>query len=103
MDELRNLARAVLLAFADLGVYLPSNRERLIRKMRFLDPLDPDELIDFLDMCIAAGLVTEADAERVSLDRSEALRLAHSMDGHTPVPDDQASAWARVLGGPSPA
>ena len=103
VDELRDLARAVLLAFADLGVYLPSNRERLIRKMRFLDPLDPDELVEFLDLCIAAGLVTHAEAGRVRLDRSEASRLAKSLDGHTPVPDDQAYAWARRLSGPSPA
>jgi hypothetical protein len=103
VDELRDLARAVLLAFADLGVYLPSNRERLIRKMRFLDPLDPDELVEFLNLCIEAGLVTDAEAGRVRLDRSEASRLAESMDGHTPVPDDQAYAWARRLAGPSPA
>ncbi|MEO8899351.1 MAG: hypothetical protein ABI352_11725 [Candidatus Dormibacter sp.] len=101
MDELRDLARAVLLAFADLGVFLPSNRERLIRKMRFLDPLDPDELVEFLNLCIDSGLITQADAGRVRLDRSEASRLASSMDGHTPVPDDQASAWALRLGGPS--
>ena len=103
MDELRDLARAVLLAFADLGVYLPSNRERLIRKMRFLDPLDSEELAEFLNLCIDAGLITQADAGRVRLDRSEARRLAHSMDGHTPVPDDQAHAWALRLSGPTPA
>ncbi|HEX4578976.1 MAG TPA: hypothetical protein VH498_03145 [Candidatus Dormibacteraeota bacterium] len=101
MDELRDLARAVLLAFADLGVFLPSNRERLIRKMRFLDPLNADELAEFLNLCLDAGLITHADAGRVRLDRSEARRLASSMDGHTPVPDDQASAWAVRLGGPS--
>lgn len=103
VDELRNLARTVLLAFADLGVYLPSNRERLIRKMRFLDPLDPEELVDFLNLCIDTGLITHADAGRVRLDRSEAARLAHSMDGHSPVPDDQARAWAVLLSAPSPA
>jgi hypothetical protein len=101
VEELRDLARTVLLAFADLGVFLPSNRERLIRKMRFLDPLDADELVEFLNLCIDAGLITQADAGRVRLDRSEASRLASSMDGHTPVPDDQASAWALRLGGPS--
>ena len=103
VDELRALARAVLLAFADLGVFLPSNRDRLILKMRFLDPLDPDELAEFLNLCIDAGLITHADAGRVRLDRSEARRLASSMDGHTPVPDDQAYAWAQRLSGPSPA
>ena len=103
VDDLRALARTVLLAFADLGVYLPSNRERLIRKMRFLDPLDPEELVVFLDLCIDAGLITHADAGRVRLDRSEAKRLAGSMDGHTPVPDDQAHAWAQRLSGPLPA
>jgi hypothetical protein len=103
VDELRDLARAVLLAFADLGVYLPSNRERLIRKMRFLDPLEPGELVQFLDLCIEAGLITQAETGRVRLDRGEAQRLAISMDGHTPVPDDQARAWALRLSGPSPA
>ncbi len=103
VDELRDLARAVLLAFADLGVYLPSNRERLIRKMRFLDPLDPGELVPFLTQCIEAGLIDDAEAGRLRLDRAEAQRLAISMDGHSPVPDDQAHAWAMLLGGPTPA
>jgi hypothetical protein len=101
MDELRDLARTVLLAFADLGVFLPSNRERLLRKMRFLDPLDPDQLIEFLNLCIEAGLIDDAEAGRLRLDPNEARRLAISMDGHTPVPDDQAYAWATVLSGPS--
>ncbi len=103
VDELRDLARTVLLAFADLGVSLPSNRERLLRKMRFLDPLVPDELAEFLNLCIEAGLVDAAEAGRLRLDRDEARRLAVSMDGHTPVPDDQAHAWAARLSGPSPA
>lgn len=103
VDELRDLARAVLLAFADLGVFLPSNRERLIRKMRFLDPLDPDQLVEFLDVCIEAGLIDDAEAGRLRLDGAEARRLAISMDGHSPVPDDQAHAWAALLSGPSPA
>jgi hypothetical protein len=103
VDELRDLARAVLLAFADLGVYLPSNRERLIRKIRFLDPLDPDQLAPFLNLCIEAGLIDDGDKGRLRLDRAEAQRLAVSMDGHSPVPDDQAHAWAMRLGGPSPA
>ncbi|MFN2451887.1 MAG: Gfo/Idh/MocA family protein, partial [Candidatus Dormibacteria bacterium] len=50
-EELSSLARAVLLAFADLGVYLPSNRERLIDKIRSLDPLEPTQLGEFLDLC----------------------------------------------------
>ncbi len=103
VDDLRDLARAVLLAFADLGVYLPSNRERLIRKMRFLDPLDPDQLGPFLNLCIDAGLIDDRDAGRLRLHRAEAQRLAVSMDGHSPVPDDQAHAWALRLNGPSPA
>lgn len=103
MDELLALARTVLLAFADLGVYLPSNRERLLRKMRVLDPLDPDELVEFLDRCISAGLIDDAEAGRLRLDRGEARRLAVSLDGHTPVPEDQAHAWALRLHGPSPA
>ena len=93
----------MLLAFADLGVYLPSNRERLIRKIRFLDPLDPDELAPFLTLCIDAGLIDDGDKGRLRLDRAEAQRLAVSMDGHSPVPDDQARAWARRLSGPTPA
>jgi hypothetical protein len=101
VDELRDLARAVLLAFADLGVYLPSNRERLIRKMRFLDPLDPEQLAPFLDVCIEAGLIDDGEKGRLRLHRAEAQRLAVSMDGHSPVPDDQARAWAMRLGGPS--
>jgi hypothetical protein len=103
VDDLRDLARAVLLAFADLGVYLPSNRERLIRKMRFLDPLDPAQLAPFLNLCINAGLLDDAETGRLRLDRDEAQRLAVSMDGHSPVPDDQAHAWALRLNGPSPA
>ncbi len=103
VDDLRDLARAVLLAFADLGVYLPSNRERLIRKMRFLDPLDPEQLAPFLNLCIDAGLIDNAEAGRLRLDPAEARRLAISMDGHSPVPDDQAHAWAHRLSGPSPA
>jgi len=101
VDELRDLARAVLLAFADLGVYLPSNRERLIRKMRFLDSLDPDQLVEFLDVCIGAGLIDDGEVGRLRLDGVEARRLAVSMDGHSPVPDDQAHAWAMRLSPPS--
>ena len=103
MDELRDLARAALLAFADLGVFLPSNRERLIRKMRFLDPLDPDQLVVFLDQCIGAGLIDDAESGRLRLVRREAQRLAVSMDGHSPVPDDQARAWAMLLSRPAAA
>jgi hypothetical protein len=103
VDDLRDLARAVLLAFADLGVFLPSNRERLMRKMRFLDPLDPDQLAPFLNLCIEAGLIDQPEAGRLRLERAEAMRLAVSMDGHSPVPDDQAHAWAMLLSGPSPA
>lgn len=97
MDELRALARAVLLAFADLGVYLPSNRERLVRKMRVLDPLGLDRLAEFLTLCIGEGLIDEAHAGRLRLDSGEARTLAISMDGHSPVPDDQARAWAMRL------
>ncbi len=103
MDELRALARVVLLAFADLGVYLPSNRERLVRKVRGLGTLDPDQLGEFLNLCISEGLIDEAHAGRLRLDPDEARRLAVSMDGHTPVPDDQARAWAMRLSGPSAA
>src|ERR1700716_1916208 len=36
-NDLGKMARAVLLAFADLGIYLSSDRERLLRKARALD------------------------------------------------------------------
>ncbi len=103
VDELRALARAVLLAFADLGVYLPSNRERLVRKVRFLDELDPSSLADFLTLCIGSGLIDDAEAGRLRLDPAEARRLAVSLDGHSPVPDDQARAWALRLSAPTAA
>ncbi len=99
MTDFSDLARAVLLAFADLGIYLPSNRERLIRKIRGLDPLDPDSLEQFLDLCIEAELIAPEDAGRLRLAPMEAKKLAASLDGHTPVPDDQANAWAQLLGG----
>jgi hypothetical protein len=99
MNDLSDLARAVLLAFADLGVYLPSNRERIVRKIRGLDPLDPADLEQFLDLCIEADLIAPEDRGRLRLAPTEAKKLAASMDGHTPVPDDQARAWARLLGG----
>jgi hypothetical protein len=99
MTDLSDLARAVLLAFADLGIYLPSNRDRIIRKIRGLDPLDPDDLEQFLDLCIEAELIAPEDAGRLRLAPMEAKKLAASLDGHTPVPDDQANAWAQLLGG----
>ena len=102
-DELRTIARAVLLAFADLGIYLPSDRERLVRKAQALDPLDAPQLEDFLDLCIEEELIAPAEAGRLRLHPAEARRLAASLDGHTPVPEDQAQAWASTLGGPAPA
>ena len=103
MTDLSDLARAVLLAFADLGIYLPSNRERIIRKIRGLDPLDPADLEEFLDLCIEAELIAPEEAGRLRLAPMEAKKLAASLDGHTPVPDDQADAWAQLLGGAAPA
>ena len=97
--DIRNLCRAVLLAFADLGIYLPSQRERLILKAQRNDPLDPAELGELLDLCIAADLITPGDAGRLRLAPAEARRLAHSLDGHTPVPDEQAEDWAQTVGG----
>jgi hypothetical protein len=99
MNDFSSLARAVLLAFADLGVYLPSNRERIVRKIRGLDPLDPADLEQFLDLCIEADLIAPEDRGRLRLSPGEAKKLAASLDGHTPVPDDQAQAWAQQLGG----
>ncbi|MFN2569536.1 MAG: hypothetical protein ABR564_08050 [Candidatus Dormibacteria bacterium] len=99
MDDLLDLAKAVLLAFADLGVYLPSQRERLVRKIRALDPLDPAQLTTFIDLCIEAEFITPEAAGRLRLSPIEAKRLAQSLDGHTPVPDDQARSWALRIGG----
>jgi hypothetical protein len=98
VDDLRDLARAVLLAFADLGVYLPSNPERLMRKIRALDPLDPSQLSEFIELCIEADFITPETAGPLRLSPIEAKRLAQSLDGHTPVPDDQAQSWAIRLG-----
>jgi len=93
------MARAVLLAFADLGIYLPSTRERLIRKARWLEPMDEAELDQFIDLCIETELLAPEEVGRLRLSPVEARRLAHSLDGHTPVPDDQAQAWASEVGG----
>lgn len=93
------MARAVLLAFADLGIYLPSSRERLIRKARWLEPMDEAEIDQFIDLCIEAELLAPEEVGRLRLSPVEARRLAHSLDGHTPVPDDQAQAWASEVGG----
>lgn len=98
MSDFRALARAVLLAFADLGIYLPSPRELVLLKSRRLDPFDRAELEEFLDLCIAAELITPEDAGRLRLAPLEAKRLAQSLDGHTPVPEDQAADWAQQLG-----
>ena len=103
MNDLSDLARAGLLAFADLGIYLPNSRERIIRKIRGLDPLDPRDLEQFIDLCIEAELIAPEDRGRLRLSPVEAKRLAASLDGHTPVPDDQARAWAQQLAGPAAA
>ncbi|HVS43963.1 MAG TPA: hypothetical protein VMU20_17075 [Candidatus Dormibacteraeota bacterium] len=93
------MARAVLLAFADLGIYLPSSRERLIRKARWLEPMDTPEIDQFIDLCIEAELLAPEEAGQLQLSAEQARRLARSLDGHTPVPDDQAQAWAAEVGG----
>jgi hypothetical protein len=92
------MARAVLLAFADLGIYLPSTRERLIRKARWLEPMDTAEIDQFIDLCVEAELLAPEQADHLRLSPEQARRLAHSLDGHTPVPDDQAQAWASEVG-----
>lgn len=92
------------MAFADLGIYLPSHRDRLIRKIRALDPnrlSDPEQLEVFIDLCIRAELVTPEAAGRLRLAPQQARRLAQSLDGHTPVPDDQAREWAALLTAPA--
>jgi len=98
ITDLRKLARSVLLAFADLGIYLPSDRETIISKATGLDPHDANEVAEFLGLCIDAGLITPSAADALRLCPDEAKRLAHSLDGHTPVPDEQAIAWAKVVG-----
>ena len=103
MGDLRGLARTILLAFADLGVYLGSDPERLMLKARSLDADNADQLAEFLDLCITAQLVTPSEAGRLRLAPAEAQRLARSLDGQTPVPDDQAAAWAQQLRGIAPA
>ncbi len=92
------MARAVLLAFADLGIYLPSSRDRLIRKARWLEPMDTAEIDQFIDLCVEFELLAPEEADRLRLSPEEARRLARSLDGHTPVPDDQALEWAQQVG-----
>src|SRR5258708_1255808 len=94
ITDLRKVARSVLLAFADLGIFLPSDRETIIGKARGLDPHDANEVAEFLGLCIDAGLITAAAADALRLCPDEAKKLAHSLDGHTPVPDEQAIASA---------
>ena len=62
MSTTIRMARAVLLAFADLGIYLPSSREHLVRKARWLAPLDTAELDQFIDVCIEAALLALEEA-----------------------------------------
>ena len=95
--DLRSLARAVLLAFADLGIYLSSDRDTIVETSRRMNTGDANEVSEFLGLCIDAGLVGPGEADRLRLNPEEARRLAHSLDGHTPVPDEQAGAWARAL------
>lgn len=95
--DLGSLARSVLLAFADLGIYLSSDRQTIIETSRRLDTGDANEVAEFLGLCVDAGLITAADADRLRLHPEEARRLAHSLDGHTPVPDEQAVAWEATL------
>ena len=96
---LNSFARAVLLAFADLGIYLPSQRERLVAKINSLNPLDPGHLENYISLCVEARLLTHEEAGKLRLSPSEAARLAQSLEGATPVPDVQADAWVRVLHG----
>ena len=100
-QDLAKLARSILLAFADLGIYLPSERDRLVGKSRRLNAADPSEVAEFVEMCIDADLISPDEADRLRLNPGEARRLAHSLDGHTPVPDEQADAWARILDQPA--
>ena len=100
-QDLAKLARSILLAFADLGIYLPSERERLVGKSRRLNPTDRAAVSEFVEMCIDADLIAPDEADRLHLNPEEARRLAHSLDGHTPVPDEQAAAWARILDQPA--
>jgi predicted dehydrogenase len=95
--SLSSFARAVLLAFADLGIYLPSHRERLLSKIRRLDPLEPEQFDEFIALCIDARLVAPEAAGRLRLSPSEAGRLAQSLEGGTPVPDVQARDWVSAL------
>ncbi|MHB8719172.1 MAG: hypothetical protein ACYDAC_09835 [Candidatus Dormibacteria bacterium] len=97
MDELCLSARALLLAFADLGVYLPSTRDRLFRKARYVEEVTVGELARLVDLCVREGLLILHGVDGLSLGDAEARCLARSMDGHTPVPDVQARDWAQRL------
>ncbi len=103
MADLRAMAQTVLLAFADLGIFLGSDRDRLLLKARSLNPRNPEQLAEFLDLCIAADLVTPSEAGALRLAPDQAQRLARSLEGHTPVPDDQATDWAHALRRAAPA
>jgi hypothetical protein len=98
MRDIFSLARAVLLAFADLGVYLPSNRKRVIDKVRSADRLDTQQLEGFIELCIEAQLIAPGDAGCLRLSPAEAKVLEISLDGSTPVPERQAIHWTERLG-----
>lgn len=95
--DLLGLARAVLLAFADLGIYLPSNRQRIVDRVRGAGADDTGQLEGFIDRCIEAALIAPAQPGWLRLAPAEARVLEESLDGPTPVPESQAISWIERL------
>lgn len=91
------MARAVLLAFADLGVHLPCRCERVLGKMRGAHDLGRARVAEFLDLCLDAHLLVSGSPGCLQLSREEAMALQESLDGHSPVPEMQASRWVDQL------
>ena len=96
-DGARAMASAILLAFADLGVHLPSRRERLIARMRAAHDLGSASLAHFLELCLDAHLLIPRPAGCLQLSGAEAMALEKSLDGPSPVPEVQASRWVDRL------
>lgn len=92
------MACAVLLAFADLGIHLPSRRERVVARMRKAGDVGRAPVAHFLDLCVEAHLLVAPSPGCLQLSADEAMKLEESLDGPTPVPETQASRWVDRLG-----
>ena len=91
------MACAVLLAFADLGIHLPSRRERVLGRVRSAAHLGCEPVAEFLDLCLDAHLLVSQSPGCLQLSGEEARALEDSLDGPSPVPDVQASQWVERL------